>query len=120
MRPQGSFSIALAVIYNEQYFEFPKIRYNDISLPNGGRFDINGQWVGNRNHKLHRLGFNVDVRTSPPRGDGIPLILEDEIQRLIRELDSDGIVDIHGSRFRDKDSGEWIDTRHFHIDFRTF
>lgn len=116
----GQLLIALAVIYNEAFPDRHKIRYNDISLPNGGRFDINGKWAGSRYHTLHRLGFNVDVRTSLPRDDGIPLTLEDEIQRLVKELDPNAIVDVHGSRYRHPDTGNWSDSRHFHIDFRIF
>ncbi|MGF1670098.1 MAG: hypothetical protein ACFCU6_06600, partial [Balneolaceae bacterium] len=73
----GQLLIALAVIYNDQFPELPTIRYNDISLPNGGIFDIGGRWTSP--HSLHRLGFNVDIRTSPPRSDGIALTLEDKL-----------------------------------------
>ncbi|MEX1061769.1 MAG: hypothetical protein WEC39_01505, partial [Patescibacteria group bacterium] len=116
----GQLLIALAVIYNEQFPDWEKIRYNDISLPNGGRFNIDGEWSGNRNHALHRLGFNVDVRTSPPREDGIPLEDLEEIQRIIELLDPNAVIDVHGSRFIDSKTGNLVDSRHFHIDFRIF
>ena len=32
---------------------------NDISLPNGGLFDINPNW--NPPHKSHRIGKDVDI-----------------------------------------------------------
>ena len=36
-----------------------KIRVNDMSLENGGKFDIGGQWRGS--HAQHRIGKNVDI-----------------------------------------------------------
>lgn len=36
-----------------------RIRINDMSLPSGGKFDINGFWWGG--HAEHRLGKNADV-----------------------------------------------------------
>lgn len=37
---------------------------NDMSLPKGGKFDIAGTWTpaGDRNHRLHRVGRDVDIR----------------------------------------------------------
>ena len=39
--------------------ENEKIRINDISLPLGGYFDINGDWRGD--HVSHRTGKDVDI-----------------------------------------------------------
>ncbi len=36
-----------------------RIRINDMSLPNGGKFDINGSWGGS--HSSHRCGKNADI-----------------------------------------------------------
>ncbi|MDZ7806089.1 MAG: hypothetical protein U5K71_03120 [Gracilimonas sp.] len=37
------------------------LNINDISLPNGGRFDVFGSW--NAPHRTHRLGRDADIRT---------------------------------------------------------
>lgn len=39
---------------------WPRIGYNDISLPMGGLFDIDADWTPS--HHEHRLGRNVDFR----------------------------------------------------------
>lgn len=39
-----------------------QIGYNDLSLPQGGKFDIDGAWAPNR-HCSHRRGTDVDVQT---------------------------------------------------------
>ncbi len=39
---------------------WPRVGYNDISLPFGGIFDISGKW--RPSHHEHRLGRNVDFR----------------------------------------------------------
>lgn len=36
--------------------------FNDQSLPNGGKFEIAGDWDGaNRRHAEHRYGINCDI-----------------------------------------------------------
>ncbi len=34
---------------------------NDMSLPLGGKFDVNAKWTGA--HETHRTGHDVDIRT---------------------------------------------------------
>ena len=36
------------------------LRINDMSLPSGGKFDVNGEWTGD--HQYHRVGRDADVR----------------------------------------------------------
>jgi len=38
-----------------------KLRYNDMSLIVGGKFDINAAWDPNDDHQEHRVGINCDV-----------------------------------------------------------
>ncbi|MCR9133544.1 MAG: penicillin-insensitive murein endopeptidase [bacterium] len=38
------------------------LNINDMSLPNGGKFDIFGRWTGS--HYNHRVGRDVDIRTT--------------------------------------------------------
>lgn len=40
------------------------LQFNDMSLPNGGIFDINGTWANNL-HADHREGINVDFNHLP-------------------------------------------------------
>lgn len=41
-----------------------KIHYNDISLRNGGKFEIAGNWsIVNNEHAEHRVGRNCDTRS---------------------------------------------------------
>ena len=52
------------------------IKYNDISLPWGGGFDVDGNWgadLAASNHSGHRIGKAADVRSDPPNSDGISL-----------------------------------------------
>jgi hypothetical protein len=113
----GAILVSFSITYAEQFPKSPAVRYNDISLPSGGRFDINGR--GSGSHTLHRLGQNVDVRTSPPQDDGILLINIEEIRDVIQEIDPNATVEEHGSIWTDQD-GTRHDTRHFHIDFEIF
>ncbi|PIP04967.1 MAG: hypothetical protein COX52_14555 [Syntrophobacterales bacterium CG23_combo_of_CG06-09_8_20_14_all_48_27] len=64
----------LAAEYNEEYQGevVPLLSFNDMSLRNGGLFDISGQW--HPSHNEHRVGRNVDLRVNnldveqPPQG----------------------------------------------------
>lgn len=41
-----------------------KIHYNDISVRNGGKFEIAGNWsTANNQHDEHRVGINCDTRS---------------------------------------------------------
>lgn len=50
----------------------PILRYNDMSLPWGGRFDIGGQWVPP--HSGHTLGTMIDISSARANGNpnGVP------------------------------------------------
>lgn len=41
----------------------PKLQINDMSLPYGGLFDINGQWNSASGHDTHREGTNADIKS---------------------------------------------------------
>lgn len=53
---------SIAANYRRLFPTDEMIKINDISLPLGGRFDINGQWSGNTYHEFHRFGRDVDIR----------------------------------------------------------
>jgi len=40
-----------------------KIHYNDISVKNGGKFEVLGTWDPNNEHAEHRVGRNCDTRS---------------------------------------------------------
>jgi len=109
--------LSLAVMYHDIYPTEELIRYNDISLVSGGLFDVFGKWTSP--HILHRLGQNIDVRTSPPRGDGIPFVLLGKMREIVRGLDLKTTIEKHGSAWTDE-NGDYHDSRHFHIGFELF
>ncbi|MFA6468615.1 MAG: hypothetical protein WCW35_06945 [Bacteroidota bacterium] len=53
----------IAAEYRQQFPSESVLKINDMSLPYGGRFDIFGQWNGNTDHKYHRRGTDVDIRS---------------------------------------------------------
>ncbi len=59
----------------DYYTEMDNVRLciNDISLPNGGGFDINGRWnddLISSLHSSHRLGRNIDISFNVADGNG--------------------------------------------------
>ena len=45
-----------------RYTQGKKLQYNDQSLTNGGKFDLDGDWsIANFDHQLHRAGRDCDV-----------------------------------------------------------
>ena len=44
-----------------------RLHYNDMSLQWGGKFDLDETWAG-RQHALHRLGRDIDLRTNVSPG----------------------------------------------------
>lgn len=60
----------IAFDYNNEYYNggIPpleqKIAYNDMSLPQGGKFDLAHKWLNSGSHAEHREGINCDVRSS--------------------------------------------------------
>lgn len=54
--------VALARQYKDQ-FPGSRLNFNDMSLPQGGLFDIKTPWT--IPHKEHRIGYNEDLRLVP-------------------------------------------------------
>ena len=50
----------LCKAYFDEYGE--KVGINDMSLPRGGLFDLNGDWI--TPHQTHREGKNADIRST--------------------------------------------------------
>ncbi len=51
----------IATAWNQELPNEEVIQINDISLPHGGKFDVEGSWTGA--HETHRTGRDVDIRT---------------------------------------------------------
>ena len=51
---------AVASQYHSEFPDYPVIAINDLSLPLGGIFDLNGNWAGP--HHNHSRGKAVDIR----------------------------------------------------------
>jgi len=52
---------ALCLAWYAIFSNNSKLQINDISLPMGGKFDINGKWAGD--HDSHRRGTNADIKS---------------------------------------------------------
>jgi hypothetical protein len=63
-----SFAVKLRQVANAYFLQYgssasPKLAINDISLPDGGLFDVEGDW--RTPHAEHRVGTVADIRTPP-------------------------------------------------------
>ncbi len=64
-----------------------KLRYNDLSLVWGGKFDLNHKWGSGDKHGEHRRGINCDVRCC--NGDGaVPLNRRTQLEQIFRQRGS--------------------------------
>lgn len=61
------------------------LNINDISLPNGGLFDISGRW--RISHRHHRVGTDADVRTTRK----FPLSISERNAVLLSEIIVNGV-----------------------------
>jgi hypothetical protein len=66
-----------------------RLRINDMSLPFGGKFEIDGSWNQTADHQQHRMGINADVNLNA-YNDGVDVSLNSRQRRrlwiLIRNL----------------------------------
>ena len=88
----------IAADYAASFPSRPILKYNDISLIFGGLFDVSGQW--RPDHKTHRTGREVDIRSKPPHEDGIMNTGRDyaEFKRIVRNRTADTArVEIHSN-----------------------
>uniref|UniRef100_A0A7C3KGY6 Uncharacterized protein n=1 Tax=Oscillatoriales cyanobacterium SpSt-418 TaxID=2282169 RepID=A0A7C3KGY6_9CYAN len=59
--------VAIANDYKAQFYgtgtipDGDKLRYNDQSLTDGGKFEIPGHWEPDASHREHRVGINCDI-----------------------------------------------------------
>lgn len=64
-----------------------KLQFNDISLRQGGLFDIKNNWVPN--HKEHRIGISGDLRL-------VPVQREQALFRFLKYVDITGRLLVNG------------------------
>jgi hypothetical protein len=103
----------IAQSYISEFHPQYAIKYNDISLPYGGAFDVAKGWEADlrphaAGHQLHREGKSVDVRTNPFHQDGVPIGRRQRLQDIVREFDPNATIEIDSPN-----SGN----QHFHIEF---
>jgi len=55
----------IASDYRSAYPTAANLPYNDISLINGGKFEIPGNWNAAADHQEHRMGINCDINYGP-------------------------------------------------------
>jgi murein endopeptidase len=82
-----------------------RLRINDMSLPNGGKFEIDGSWSVNADHQEHRSGGNADVSLDAYK-DGDRISLDSRQRRRLWDL----ILDLAGRR-----AGDETSRNHYHI-----
>lgn len=81
------------------------IHFNDMSVPNGGLFDISGKWQPS--HDFHRVGRDVDVRTTRDNSRigvflsqrviaGIEQYLNEDFENLCVEKGANPTPSVHG------------------------
>jgi hypothetical protein len=112
---------AMVVIATEWQETHPKLEINDMSLSQGGAFDICGTWnvadscadapPPDGGHKAHRLGRSVDFQVSPGLSPStLPYGQQKQLRDLIKEK-GNGKVFIR----------EYPGIRnHWHVDFKAF
>jgi hypothetical protein len=94
----------IAAEYRRLFPNLPPLAINDMSLPYGGKFDINGKWTGD--HTYHRNGLDVDVRSRDMTGDlyedvNRNGVFDPGIDRIIVDRNNNGRFDPGSlSRFR--------------------
>jgi Domain of unknown function (DUF4214) len=68
------------------------LRYNDQSLPFGGKFDLDHRWGAAGEHAEHRMGINCDVRCCGSPGD-VPQNRRAQLNAIFTLRGSTGTLD---------------------------
>ena len=103
------------------------LRINDMSLPQGGKFDVTGQWRGS--HTFHRVGRDADIRTTRDLtqrtgvlltveldGEGNPVTDQQGRQRFINREFEDLCVR-NGAHPRPQIHSPGTNNEHYHVYF---
>ncbi len=113
--------VVLAINYHFLYPNELVLHLNDASLVWGGKFDINGNWVGD--HGAHRRGTVIDVRANTASGN-IPERLFTDFEKLAdgtqKNLAGSSVsanAELHCSSGRDPSADNCVgdDNRHYHV-----
>ena len=78
-------------------FENELLRYNDMSLIYGGKFDLKANWCTNCDHKEHRVGNQIDLGF-----EEVPAARRTELEKILKK--NNGTI---GPRY----------TNHWHVTF---
>ncbi len=97
-----------------EYFRLSgrKLSINDMSLPKGGKFDINGKWSGDRDHITHRQGVDADIN----RRADVVCTEDDNLLKAVDLVLPEGVIrrgEIRSARFCEKNEFIHIDLDYF-------
>lgn len=101
------------------------LRINDMSLPNGGKFDIEGKFLDRLSyHAYHRVGRDVDIRTTrilPEESGGRTGVLLEPVKisgrTRYRNRTFEDLWVEKGANPRPRVHAEGEDEEHYHIYF---
>ncbi|MEX2602788.1 MAG: hypothetical protein WD361_01230, partial [Gracilimonas sp.] len=102
------------------------LRFNDMSLPNGGKFDLDGRWLTELvgiAHDYHRVGRDLDIRTTrtlPVEGGRIGILLEPFLvngEIVYRNTIFEELCTEKGANPIPRVHGENTSQEHYHIYF---
>lgn len=86
--------VTIADDYKNQFYgasaipQGDKLKYNDQSLLNGGKFDLPGDWCSTCSHFEHRTGINCDVSSN-----NVPSNRRETLEAIFRLRRSPGFLD---------------------------
>jgi murein endopeptidase len=83
-----------------------RLRVNDMSLPNGGKFEVDGSWSATADHQEHRKGTNADITLTAYNRTGGEVSLSQRQRTRLWDL----ISHLVGRRPLDES-----DRNHYHI-----
>jgi hypothetical protein len=92
-----------------------RLAINDISLPNGGLFDVDTNWT--TEHLEHREGLDVDVRTAIPGPDGrVGVEVRDANGKWKGNKAFEGLAKAYGVKKLDGHK-KGTSREHYHLDY---
>jgi hypothetical protein len=78
----------IASDYLSQFSGAEILRYNDMSLVLGGKFDLSNNWSSGGDHSEHRIGINCDVYSG-----NVPQSRRDTLENIFRSRHSPDFLD---------------------------
>ncbi|MDX1251918.1 MAG: penicillin-insensitive murein endopeptidase [Gammaproteobacteria bacterium] len=87
--PEGTWgtmdAVGRLVLVAKEYFDITgrRLSINDLSLPKGGRFDINNNWI--KPHASHRTGTDADINRADEGGVKVACQSDNQLEEAVRE-----------------------------------